>query len=80
MVKDYKEQRSISCIDSTNNCTWFHKLNNTLVSIGEKFHTNDKKNITLLGYYDSESYGWFVAINSSNDSCYYLVVPPLEGM
>ena len=48
------------------------------MAIEEKFLTNDTKNITLLGYCDIESYGKFIAINSSGDSCYYLVVPPLE--
>ena len=79
-IKRYSDELNISCTDSTNNCTWFHKLNGSLVPIEEKFLTGDKNNITLLGYYDNESYGYFVAINSSGVSCYYLVTPPLNGM
>ena len=78
-TKRYTDGLNISCVDSSNNCTWFHRLNNNLVPIEEKFHTSDKKKIKLLGYYDNESYGYFVAMNSSGVSCYYLVAPPLNG-
>ena len=55
-------------------------LNNTLRPIEEKFRTSDKRKITLLGYYDNEGYGTFVARNSSNVTCYYLVAPRLNGI
>ena len=79
-IKSYKQQWYISCTDSSANCTWYHKLNNSLVPIEEKFRTNDSTIIKLLGHNDSESYGWFIAVNSSEDACHYLVVPPLNGM
>ena len=79
-VKSYTEPLNISCIDSTKKCRWFHELNDTWEPIEKKFRTDDSRNITLLGYYDNESYGTFIAKNSSDDLCYYLVVPTLEGM
>ena len=79
-IKDYHESLYISCSDSANDCMWFHSLNNRLVPIEEKFLTNNRNVIKLLGYYDNESYGRFIAINSSNHSCHYSVVPPLGGM
>ena len=49
--------------------------------IEERFSpTNITTMITLLGYYDNLSYGYFAAINSTGDLCNYLVVPPLGGM
>ena len=78
LIKKYNSPLNLSCVDSNNDCTWYHILNNSSVPIEEKFRTNNSNTINLLGYYDNESYGQFIAINSSNDSCYYWVVPPLD--
>ena len=80
-LKNYDAPLNISCVDSTNNCTWYHTINGMRMPIEEKFRTTNKKTITLLGYFDNLSYGTFTATNSTNHSCYYLVAPPqLDGM
>ena len=66
--KPYNSSLPIPCFVSPNNCTWYHKINDTL-----QYMTNTSE-ITLPGNSDPNSFGIFTA-NTSNNSCHYVVVP-----
>ena len=79
-IKRYDETLDIPCINST--CTWSHLINNISMPIEDRFLAS-ANGISLPGNFDPRSYGTFVAKFSGDDSCSYLVVPPLsptEGM
>ena len=75
-IKKYNESLDISCVDLTDNCTWFHTINNVPMEIEKRFRTNSRRNITLQKD-DPLSYGYFNTVNSTGDTCNYLVTPPL---
>ena len=70
-VKPYNQSLSIPCFNSFN-CNWYHRIDCTLQPFQNMTNTNG---IGLPANFDPESYGIFTS-NTSNDSCYYAVIPP----
>ena len=71
-VKPYEQPLQIRCFNLSDNCNWYHEINDILEQLPDMA---DSSRLSLPGNFDPNSYGIF-STNASNDSCYYAVIPP----